>query len=121
MNMKRKVYKDSVRAEVLHLLAEGFTYKEVAELTGVSTSTIDMWKNGPARKGKREITNVGDCPARQSPVTDINPLLIKMADGNDLSDFIGKDITKMQPREIFKFLELINVKGELIISQKIKL
>jgi uncharacterized protein YjcR len=117
--MKR--YKDEDKAEVLRLLAEGYTYKEVAELTGVSLTSIDNWKNGPARKAKREITRTGDAPARQSPATGINPLLIKMANGNDLTEFIGKDITKMQPREIFRFLGLINVKGELVISQKIKI
>lgn len=115
----KKRYTDDKKAEVLHLLAEGYTYKEVAELTGVSTSSIDTWKNGPARKAKRQTTRTGD--NRQSPATGINPLLIKMANGNDLTEFIGKDITKLQPREIFRFLGLINVKGELVISQKIKL
>lgn len=119
--MKVKQYNNDKKDEVLRLLDEGYTYKEVAELTGVSLSTIDNWKNGPARKAKREITCTGDAPARQSPATGINPLLIKMANGNDLTDFIGKDITKMQPREIFRFLALINVKGELVISQKIKI
>ena len=117
--MKKKEYNNDERAEVLRLVNEGYTYKEVAELTGVSTSTIDNWKNGPARNAKLQTTRTGD--NRQSPATGINPLLIKMASGNDLSEFIGKDITKLQPREIFRFLGLINVKGELVISQKIKI
>lgn len=119
--MKTKEYNDNEKAEVLRLLAEGYTYKEVKELTGVSLSSIDNWKNGPARKAKRETTCTGNEQARQSPATGINPLLIEMANGNDLSEFVGKDITKLQPREIFMFLGLINVKGELTISKKIKI
>lgn len=44
-----------------------------------------------------------------------------MADGNDLSAFVGKEICKMTPREIYKFLELLNIKGDLMVVQKIRL
>ena len=57
--------------------------KKVAEQLGVSHFAVCSWiKKANANK----------------QTEGINPLLLNMAQGNDLTPFVGKDITKMQPR-----------------------
>lgn len=51
----------------------------------------------------------------------INPNLLRLANGNDLTAYVGRDITQMQPREIWDFLRLLNVKGDFKIEQTIHL
>ena len=58
---------------------------------------------------------------QRKPNGEINPLLLNMAQGNDLTPFIGKDITKMQPREIYAFLRLLNIHGTLTTTNTIEL
>lgn len=72
--------------------------KKVAERLGVSHFAVCSWiKKANANK----------------QIEGINPLLLNMAQGNDLTPFVGKDITKMQPREIYAFLRLLNIHGKI--------
>lgn len=72
--------------------------KKVAEQLGVSHFAVCSWiKKANANK----------------QTEGINPLLLNMAQGNDLTPFVGKDITKMQPREIYAFLRLLNIHGKI--------
>ena len=72
--------------------------KKVAEQLGVSHYAVCSWiKKANANK----------------QTEGINPLLLNMAQGNDLTPFVGKDITKMQPREIYAFLRLLNIHGKI--------
>lgn len=72
--------------------------KKVAEQLGVSHFAVCSWiKKTNANK----------------QTEGINPLLLNMAQGNDLTPFVGKDITKMQPREIYAFLRLLNIHGKI--------
>lgn len=94
--------------------------REVAKELGISAGTILSWVKAAGFASKKEESAPAETSTKQEN-PQINPLLLNMAQGNDLTAFVGKDITKMQPREIFKFLELLNIKGTLIVEQKVKL
>lgn len=80
--------------------------KKVAERLGVSHFAVCSWiKKANANK----------------QIEGINPLLLNMAQGNDLTPFVGKDITKMQPREIYAFLRLLNIHGKITTKTIINL
>lgn len=80
--------------------------KKVAEQLGVSHFAVCSWiKKANANK----------------QTEGINPLLLNMAQGNDLTPFVGKDITKMQPREIYAFLRLLNIHGKITTKTTIDL
>jgi len=81
--------------------------KKVAERLGVSHYAVQSWIKKANQQNK--------------PTGEINPLLVNMAQGNDLTPFIGKDITKMQPREIYAFLRLLNIHGTLTTTNTIEL
>lgn len=117
--MGRGKYSPEVKKQVLQLVQEGWSIKDIVEMTGVSSTTIDNWKFN--RLQKKTLTGKEHAAIFAENEKNINPLLLNLAKGNDLTPFVGKKITEMQPREIFKFLETLNIKGELIIEQKIKL
>ena len=116
MGRKGKRYTQAEKQEVMRLVDEGYKYKEISEMTGVSTSTIDSWKYGRYKKRGLLIT-----PPTQTTGSVINKYLLEMANGNDLTPYIGKDITKMMPREIYAFLRLLNLRGKLTTTSSIEL
>ena len=106
-------YTEEFKERACVLYAELQSSKKVAAILGCSHYAVQQWVKQATKKS---------APIPNNRQTDgINPLLLKMANGNDLTPFIGKDITKMQPREIWDFLRAINVKGDIIIEQRIKL
>lgn len=83
--------------------------KKVADNLGVSHYAVQSWiKKANERK-------------QPQATSDINPLLLSMAQGNDLTPYIGKDITKMLPREIYAFLRLLNIHGKITTTFTIEL
>lgn len=107
--MARVNYTEEKRAEVIELLKSGFSKKEVAEKTGLSYGTIRRWCSLDAQNKKR-----GYAPG------EINKSLLELAGDNDLTPYIGKEITKMTVREIITFLRMLGVRGKLTIEQTLK-
>lgn len=107
--MARVDYTEEKRAEVLDLMRSGFSQKEIAETTGVSENTIRRWRNLDAQNQKR-----GYAPG------EINKSLLELCGDNDITPYIGKEITKMTVREIITFLRLLGVRGKLTIEQTLK-
>lgn len=105
--MAHKHYSKQEISEALSVLRTGATVSEVAALVGASDNTVRRWRRRDLKNG--------------TPEKKINPLLQQLAAGNDLSRFVGRDITTMQPREIWDFLRAINVKGTIITQQSISL
>lgn len=104
-------YTSEQKREALELYERIESSVVVAERVGCSPGSVMNWVR-KARKQEQPVTD---------QAKDINPLLLKLANGNDLTPFVGKDITQMMPREIWEFLRLINVKGEFKIEQTIHL
>ena len=107
--MARVDYTEEKRAEVLGLVRSGFSKKEVAEKTGLPYGTICRWCNLDAQNQKR-----GYAPG------EINKSLLELCGDNDITPYIGKEITKMTVREIITFLRLLGVRGKLTIEQTLK-
>lgn len=105
-------YTEEQKHEALELYEQLKSVREVSTLTGVSIGTISRWIN--AKKNSAQ---------RQGPLDGkgINPNPLRLANGNDLTAYIGRDVTQMQPREIWDFLRLLNVKGDFKIEQTIHL
>lgn len=100
-------YSQEFKDSAVRMYNEIRNAKKVADNLGVSHYAVQSW-----------IKKANEC---NKPVGDINPLLKNMAQGNDLTPFIGKDITKMQPREIYAFLRLLNIHGTLTTTNTIEL
>lgn len=96
--------------EALELLNAGFTSFEVAQQIGISDNTIRRWKQ-INEQGKK----------RGYDTSSVNRSLLELAGDNDLSAYVGKEITRMSLREIITFLRLLGVKGKLTIEQTLKL
>lgn len=110
-------YPEEMRANAVALYKECGNMSEVARVLGVSDYTVQRWLHKAGVKHYRFLATEGKTtPANQG---DINPLLLSMADGNDLTKWQGRDITTMQPREIYAFLKDINIHGQLFVNQKI--
>lgn len=105
--MAHKHYSKQEINEALSVLRAGASVSEVAALVGASDNTVRRWRREDMKNGITE--------------NKINPLLQQLAGSNDLSRFVGRDITTMQPREIWDFLRAINVKGTIITQQSISL
>ena len=107
---------------------DGKSSYAVAKEMGISHMSVQAWvkesgfETRPRNDTEKRQTlgiSLGEPKVPKKEGGGINPLLLSMANGNDLSAFVGKEITKMTPREIYKFLELLNVKGRLVIEQEI--
>jgi hypothetical protein len=109
--MGTKRYSEEFKREALDAYKQLGSAKAAGELVGCSHFAILQW----AKKAKAASVNVDD------RTKDINPCLLKLANGNDLTAYIGRDITQMMPREIWDFLRLLNVKGDFKIEQTIHL
>ena len=129
--MATSTYTQEFKDKAVMMYIDGKSSQDVGRELGISHMTVQAWvkKSGfetrkPGRHTDAEEKQVVSMSAPLPPKKtdgDINPLLLSMADGNDLSAFVGKEICKMTPREIYKFLELLNIKGDLMIVQKIRL
>jgi transposase-like protein len=108
--MAAKNYPQETKQEALELLNAGFTSMEVAQQMGISDNTIRRWKQ-IHEQGKK----------RGYDTSSINRSLLELAGDNDLSAYVGKEITRMSLREIITFLRLLGVKGKLTIEQTLKL
>lgn len=104
-------YTQEQKQEAIELYDQLKNLRQVAELTGIYPSTISRWVNGKNAE-KQKLTKAD---------SNINPNLLRLANGNDLTAYVGRDITQMQPREIWDFLRLLNVKGDFKIEQTIHL
>lgn len=109
--MARIKYTEEQKQEALDLYEQLKNAKAVAELTGIYHQTICRWASAKKAAAQKQL------PANK----DINPNLLRLVCGNDLTPYIGRDITQMMPREIWDFLRLLNVKGDFKIEQTIHL
>lgn len=109
--MARKKYSEEEKKAAMTLLSDGLSFSDVSNRTGIPANTLLYWSKKTAQGKKRD----------ENACSKINPLLLQMAAGNDLTPFVGKEITRMQPREIYAFLRLLNVKGDLVTTNTIKL
>lgn len=109
--------------KAVEMYIDGKTARAIGKELGCSPSSVLTWvkKSGFELREAYAKPTTKTVPKQTEKNNDINPLLLAMANGNDLSGFVGKEICKMQPREIYKFLELLNIKGELRIEQRVKL
>lgn len=125
--MATNTYTQEFKDKAVMMYIDGKSSQDVGKELGISHMTVQAWvkKSGfeTRKRGRHtDFEEKQDAPlsAKQNvslsvPLTskktegDINPLLLSMADGNDLSAFVGKEICKMTPREIYKFLELLNI------------
>lgn len=99
-------YTDEQREAALGLLNDGLTMREAAEKTGISVGTLCKWNNSQKANSK----NSGF----------IHKSLLDLAGDNDLTPYVGREITKMTVREIVTFLRLLGVRGRLTIEQTLK-
>lgn len=110
-------YPKEMRDQAVELYKKCENMSQVARELGVSDYTVQRWLHKAGIKNYRFLAlEERTTPANQG---DINPLLLSMADGNDLTKWQGRDITTMQPREIYAFLKDINIHGQLFVNQKI--
>lgn len=109
--MARINYTEEQKHEALELYEQLKNAKAVAELTGIHHQTVCRWVS--ISKAEKQ--------PKASADKEINPNLLRLAGGNDLTAYVGRDITQMQPREIWDFLRLLNVKGDFKIEQTIHL
>lgn len=109
MGYSRTRYTQDFKDNAVAMYYEIRNAKKVADNLGVSHYAVQSWiKKANERK-------------QPQATSDINPLLLSMAQGNDLTPYIGKDITKMQPREIYAFLRLLNIHGKITTTNTIEL
>lgn len=100
-------YSQEFKDSAVRMYNEIRNAKKVADNLGVSHYAVQSW--------------IKKANEQRKPNGEINPLLLNMAQGNNLTPFIGKDITKMQPREIYAFLRLLNIHGTLTTTNTIEL
>lgn len=110
--MKTKNYKKDEIQAALDLHKEGASMRDIAKTLGCGHSTVYGWIK-KANSPKSDATKEQDAP--------INKLLLSMACGNDLSKWVGRSITSLQPREIYEFLRAINLEGELKVTQTVRI
>lgn len=110
--MKIKNYTRDEIQTALDLHKEGASMRDIAKILGCGISTVHGWIK-KASAPKSDATKEQDAS--------INKLLLNMACGNDLSKWVGRSITSLQPREIYEFLKAINLEGELKVTQTIKI
>lgn len=101
-------YTDEEKAAALGLVKDGLSLREVSQKTGISIGTLSKWSHD-----QKVVTN-------KNHVGTINKSLLALAGDNDLSQYVGREITTMTVREIVTFLRLLGVKGKLTIEQTIK-
>lgn len=129
MTMGFVSYPQETKDRAVEMYIDGKSAKEVADTVGCSLQAVLTWTReagfdvrpkGGEVKAKDHATTP---PAKncQKDRKQINPLLLNLAGDNDLTPYIGKEIVKMTPREIFEFLELVGVEGEIVIKQRVKL
>lgn len=123
-------YPQEFKDKAVMMYIDGKSSADIGKELGCSHMAVQAWvkKSGfeTRSRGKRTAVEEGNTSLKEQNApkkecNGINPLLLSMADGNDLSAFIGKEICKMSPREIYKFLELLNIKGDLMVVQRVKL
>lgn len=130
--MARATHSQEFKDKAVMMYMDGKSSYAVAKEMGISHMSVQAWVKESGFEirprsshadgtGKRQTLGVslGEPKIPKREGGGINPLLLSMANGNDLSAFVGKEITKMTPREIYKFLELLNIKGRLVIEQEI--
>jgi len=129
--MAKSTYSQEFKDKAVMMYIDGKSSMEIGKELGVSHMSVQAWvkkagfetrrpgKNNGAEE-KQTVSMSAPLPPKKTD-NDINPLLLSMADGNDLSAYVGKEICKMSPREIYKFLELLNIKGDLVVVQKVRL
>ena len=112
---------------------DGKSADAIAKQFGCSGKAVLMWvkdagfetRGRGTTKKKTESPNIKvfSSPLKNCPTDKkaIHPLLLTLAGDNNLAPYIGKEIVKMTPREIFEFLELLGIEGEITIKQKVKL
>lgn len=110
--MKTKNYTKEEIQSALDLHKGGASMRDIAKMLGCGTSTVFGWIK-KASAPKSDATKVQK--------ERINSLLLNMARGNDLSKWVGRSITSLQPREIYEFLKAINLEGELKVTQTVKI
>lgn len=103
-------YTQEKKQEVIDLLSDGMSTTDVAQLTGVSEITVRRIRRAHEQKQQR---GYGQGEVHRS--------LLELAGDKDLSQYIGKDITKMSLREIIAFLRLLGVKGKLTVEHTLKI
>ena len=120
------------REKAVKMYLDGMASNDVGSELGVNGSSVLSWVRsmGFETRKRFEKTQAKEPTAKtfavKQPTTppakgSINPLLQTLAGDDNLEPYIGKEILKMSPREIFAFLELLGVEGELVIRQKVKL
>lgn len=116
--MKTKNYtKDEIQT-ALDLHKEGMSQQSIANIIGCGIASVQRWIS----KASASSDNNENLPAPPTKAPEpINKLLLNMACGNDLSKWVGRSITSLQPREIYEFLKAINLQGELKSMQTIKI
>lgn len=121
-------FPQETKDKAVEMYIDGKSSKEIASAIGCSLDSVLKWVKdaGFETRGRGGSVKQTKLPAASSDncATDkkrINPLLLNLAGDNNLAPYIGKEIVKMTPREIFEFLELIGVEGDLVIRQKIRL
>jgi len=121
--MKTKNYKKDEIKAALELYKEEVSIRDIANTLGCGISTIQRWAKkaglGP-RQVQNKSTKVEREPTKEQDAP-INKLLLNMACGNDLSKWVGRSITSLQPREIYEFLRAINLEGELKVTQTVRI
>lgn len=117
--MAKRIYKEDEIQTALALYKGGASLRDIADTLGCAVATVHYW----VKKSKRQSDNKEDVPTPTTKEQDasINKLLLNMACGNDLSKWVGRSITSLQPREIYEFLKAINLQGELKSTQIIKI
>ncbi len=103
------VYSYDIKARAVQLYREGAPVSDIAQQLGVNRATIGKWANNAGLWRKRPREKKQDEP--------VNPLLLGMANGNDLSAFRGRTLLSLQPREIWDFLRALNIKGDIQCTQ----
>lgn len=110
--MAKIKYTEEFKEEALRAYKELGSAKAAGELMGCSHFAVLQWaKKAKKAASANSVASTGN----------INPNLLRLANGNDLTAYVGRDITQMQPREIWDFLRLLNVKGDFKIEQTIHL
>ena len=110
--MREKAY--ALLDEGYALLDEGYAPREVAAKLGVAPNTIYTWK---CRREAKE----SKLSAPEAERVAVNPLLLQLSAGNDLSKWAGREVLSLQPRELFALLRALNIEGELTLTQKVNI
>ena len=103
-------YSQETKDKAVQLYRKIGSAKRVADMIGCSHYAVQTWltKAGIATwmTGKNE-------PVQQKSRITTNPLLLKIANGNDLSRWDGRYVLTLSPRELQDLLRALNFKGHL--------